>query len=285
MATPLDWYNLRRLRQLGLSSNFSDTARGRVHWMSGEGGGEETVVLVHGLGSRGAHYRRLCELLLPRVGRLILPDLLGHGHSELPPDEGAWSTAAIQESLDELLDGVLDRPVVLYGNSLGGRAALRYTAHRPDRVRALVVTSPAGGAARSLTVEEVCAPFFVDSHAQALAFADRVFARPPPMKPAVAWVIRSQLSDPGVRTLLTRTGDHDVLPPEELGALRVPTLFVWGRDERVLPREHLEYFRAHLPAHVHFEEPEGYGHSAYAEVPEDLVERILGFARLAPQAG
>lgn len=277
MATPLDWYNLRQLRSRGFAARYTDTAHGRMHWMTAEGGGRHTVVLVHGLGARGSHYRRLCDALLPKVGRLILPDLLGHGFSDTPHEE-SLTTRTVQLALEEFLDGVLHEPGLLYGNSLGGRAVLRYGAARPERVRGLVVTSPAGGRARTMSVEQVTEPFFVRSHAEALDFADRVFARPVPMKHAVAWVIRRQLLAPQVVTLLKNTGDHDVLPEDELRGLKPPTLFIWGKAERVLPREHLEYFREHLPPHVRFEEPEDYGHSAYVEHPGDLAGRLLRFA-------
>ncbi len=39
-----------------------------------------------------------------------------------------------------------------------------------------------------------------------------------------------------------------MLDPEQLHALRPPTLLLWGRSERVLPTSHLEFFRKHLPA-------------------------------------
>jgi len=278
VATPLDWYNLRQLRTQGFSAHQRSTSLGSVHWLEARGGGEDTLVLVHGLGARGTHYRRLCIALLPHVKRLILPDLPGHGHSHLPED--AYTTAAIQAGLEEFLDEVLiDEPAVLYGNSLGGRAVLQYGARRPDRVRGLVVTSPAGGRARTMSVEEVAESFRVKSHADAVAFTDRVFSRPVPLKHAVARLVWAQLREPSVRLLIERTGEHDILPPEELRALKPPTLFVWGGAEKILPYEHLEYFQTHLPEHVRFEHPEHYGHSAYAEHPEDLAARLIDFKR------
>ncbi len=277
MATPLDWYNLRHLYSKGFAPGYSDTTHGRMHWVSAEGGGRHTVVLVHGLGSRGSHYRRLCDALLPEVGRIFLPDLLGHGFSDTPPPE-ELNARTLQRGLDDFLDEVLDRPGLLYGNSLGGRGVLCYGASRPERVRGLVVTSPAGGRARSLSVKQVTEPFLVRTYTDAMDLADRIFARPVRMKPAVAWAIRRQLLVPQVITLLKNTDERDVIPPEKLRGLKPPALFIWGRAERVLPREHLEYFRENLPDHVQFEEPEDYGHSAYIEHPEDLAKRILRFA-------
>ena len=45
-----------------------------------------TVVLVHGVASRASQYAPVATALLSWCGRVVIPDLIGHGESELPPD-------------------------------------------------------------------------------------------------------------------------------------------------------------------------------------------------------
>jgi pimeloyl-ACP methyl ester carboxylesterase len=91
-----------------------------------------------------------------------------------------------------------------------------------------------------------------------------------------------------VRGLLSSIAPDDMLRPEQLAALRMPVLLLWGRDERILPRAHLEFFRRHLPRHARFEEPEGLGHAPYLDDASAVARQILTFAadvhhgRLAP---
>ena len=69
------------------------------------------------------------------------------------------------------------------------------------------------------------------------------------------------------------------LRPEELEALQVPVLLVWGQEERLLPESNLQYFRRHLPPGARIERPDGFGHSPHIDAPEALAELIVDFAR------
>ena len=71
------------------------------------------------------------------------PDLNGFGQSP-PPRDGDYSplghAKAAAQFIEEELGG---RPVHLFGNSLGGAAALQLAARRPDLVHTLTLISPA----------------------------------------------------------------------------------------------------------------------------------------------
>ncbi|WP_402465399.1 alpha/beta fold hydrolase [Isoptericola aurantiacus] len=102
-----------------------------------DSGGGPSVVLLHA----GVADRRMWDPVvdgLSQVFRVVRPDLRGFGDSPLPAEEyvDADDVAAV---LDHL--GIADAVVV--GNSLGGRVALELTARHPERVRELVLVSPA----------------------------------------------------------------------------------------------------------------------------------------------
>lgn len=67
--------------------------------------------------------------------------------------------------------------------------------------------------------------------------------------------------------------------PEVLGNLRVPTLLLWGRSDRVMLREMFDWYRAHLPAQAIVEEPEGVGHCPHLDRPLWTMRRIVDFSR------
>src|SRR5690606_32408879 len=86
-------------------------------------------------------------------------------------------------------------------------------------------------------------------------------------------------SHPALRGLLADISAADMLRPEEVAALTLPTLLIWGREERVLPRAHLAFFADHLPAQAEIEEWPDLGHVGFVEQPGGLVRRSLTFAR------
>lgn len=109
--------------------------------IAGDEGEGPAIVLVHGIASSAATFKRLIPLLADKH-RCISIDLLGFGASPVP--EGATYTieehvAAIHETITSLR---LQAPFVLVGHSLGSLLAARYAAVHPEQVSRLVLVSP-----------------------------------------------------------------------------------------------------------------------------------------------
>ncbi|MFI5522793.1 alpha/beta fold hydrolase [Streptomyces platensis] len=108
---------------------------------TGTGRDREPALYVHGLGGSSQNWSDLMPLLADRVdGEAI--DLPGFGHSP-PPDDGNYSVSAQARAVIRYLDAAGRGPVHLIGNSMGGAAATRVAAVRPDLVRTLTLISPA----------------------------------------------------------------------------------------------------------------------------------------------
>jgi|CXWL01.1.fsa_nt_gi pimeloyl-ACP methyl ester carboxylesterase len=98
------------------------------------------IVLLHGLlGSHlfwGAEYDRLADR-----HQLIVPDLLGFGHS--PHPEQGYDTDAHARAVLQLLDDLeVLGPVGVATHSLGTVIALRMAVLAPDRVRSIIAFGP-----------------------------------------------------------------------------------------------------------------------------------------------
>ncbi|MGW1376781.1 alpha/beta fold hydrolase [Streptomyces sp. NPDC002446] len=103
--------------------------------------GREPALYVHGLGGSSQNWSGLMPLLADRVDGEAL-DLPGFGHSP-PPRDGNYSVSAQARVIIRYLDAAGRGPVHLIGNSMGGAAATRVAAARPDLVRTLTLISPA----------------------------------------------------------------------------------------------------------------------------------------------
>lgn len=102
-----------------------------------EGQGEP-VLLLHGLGSRGADWRLQIPVLAERY-RVVVPDLRGHGAS--PKPHGPYTIPQMTADVVELMD-VLDLcPAHVIGLSMGGMIAFQLAVDRPQCVRSLIIVN------------------------------------------------------------------------------------------------------------------------------------------------
>jgi pimeloyl-ACP methyl ester carboxylesterase len=145
-------------------------------------------------------------------------------------------------------------------------------------VRALVLVSPAGARLPEHELETVKKRFDVRSRRETLALMKRLYHRPPWFLPLVAGDIQAMMRRPVVRDILAHASPEHGPAPEELAALPMPVLLLWGRSERLLPARSLDYFREALPKHAVIEEPEGKGHCPHFDDPAWVASRILRFA-------
>ncbi len=97
------------------------------------------VLIVHGLGEHIGRYDKLIDMLIKEGFGAIGFDLPGHGKSS-----GKRGNTTIEDAvaiIDELTKSV--NRFTMFGHSLGGLIAIRYTELRPQKVNNLVISSPA----------------------------------------------------------------------------------------------------------------------------------------------
>ncbi|MCA9708923.1 MAG: alpha/beta hydrolase [Myxococcales bacterium] len=274
----------RVLNVRGLHSRWLPTSVGRLHALDGPGRGTlPPVVMLHGFSANSISYVGLLRRLAPHVRRLSAPDCPGHGFSDLP--RGGLCRDSMLDGLFEVLDQLIDEPVVLLGTSMGGFGAIRYAARSPHKVCGLVLVCPGGAPMAEPDMRRFFETFRVERHRDALRFVDRMLSSSPPgLRHLLAHGIRGRFTNPQLRRLLDSIGPEDLLRPEELRALPMPTLMLWGREEMILPPDHLEFFRRHLPQHAQVEIWSRFGHCGYLERPTAVARRVLEFARTADSA-
>lgn len=268
------------LRARGLASSTVRVRGLDLHVYDGAGRGRlPTVVMLHGLGAGGASFGPMVTALRPHVRRVILPELPGHGFSAHPDDGGDITADLLLDAISDALDGLLDEPAIVLGNSLGGAVALGYALRRPERVRGLMLVSPAGAKMEADEWRELVSAFDLTTTAEARRFLERVYHRPPWFLALFAHEFPDVLKKPAVRQILASVTPEHSPTPDELALLSMPILLLWGRSERLLPASALAWFRQHLPPQTVIEEPAGFGHAPQLEQPERLAARVVAFAR------
>lgn len=268
----------RYLRMRGFTARHIQTSGGVVHVMEAKGSGSlPPLVMLHGLSSCGLHYSPLLPTLRRQVRHLVAPDLPGHGFSDVPM--GGMSGARMRAGLFEALDEVLSEPAVIFGNSMGGLAAIRYAQSRPERVRALLICSPVGAPMGADELSGFIEDLRLDTHQKAVQFVDRFLKRKYAFRHILAPAVRRTINHHNVQSLLSTLGHEDLLTPEDLADLNMPVHLLWGGSERLLPRSGRDFFAQHLPKHAELGFPEHFSHAPYIEHPVQVTQYILRYLR------
>ena len=248
-------------------------------------GDDETVVLLHGIGSSGASWSPVVAGLAARF-RLLVPDLRGHGASGRPgrgyllPDYAA--------DLDGLLGAFgLDRPLLL-GHSLGGLIALTWARARPDRARAIALEDSTlrGGPGVIPAFDDWIALSSMSPADAAAHYAKEHPEWPPEDCCRRAEAITSVV--PGVFTELRAAnldpGQADRI--DTLAGITSPVLLVHGDlvAGGMVDSGDAERFAATLPA-ARIVRVAGAGHSLHRERPDALLAAVLPFLAEHASAG
>lgn len=105
------------------------------------------VLIVHGLGEHCRRYDHVITALAAAGFAVTAFDHIGHGRSSGKRGVYRYETAweLIGAFRDRILAGNPERPLFLYGHSLGGALVLTYAQRFPDKLRGVVSTSPGLG--------------------------------------------------------------------------------------------------------------------------------------------
>ncbi len=248
------------------------------------------LLLIHGFTISGSHeYDRIIpELKTERS--LILPDLLGFGHSDrlLHTDE-RYTRAGQADLLVELLRETGVDQVDIVATSYGGGVALKLSLNHPDRIRKLALIDAQVDDLQSAELQSLCEfPLNLDriifwnyqgssplSEAIALENCGDVGYCPTEAELA----IRKEIAQiEGTTEALTAFCESqtrlDII--DDLDTLQKPILLVWGLQDEVLSDRQ----RRLLIEHAHISEQvllEATGHAPHLERPARVAQFLLDF--------
>lgn len=106
-----------------------------------KGGDGKPIVLLHGQGEFVGVWMRVIPDLVT-THRVIVPDLPGHGASEVM--DSSLSADRVLDWLDELIEQTCPSPPILVGHLLGGAIAARFAVDHGSRIGRLVLVDALG---------------------------------------------------------------------------------------------------------------------------------------------
>lgn len=117
-----------------------------VHYNVEVAGAGPPLVLLHGFTGSGTTWEANLPAFKPHF-RVITIDLPGHGASDAPADPQLYSIERTATAIAAILDSLKIAKAAVLGYSMGGRIALFFAVHYPQRVKALILESASPGLA------------------------------------------------------------------------------------------------------------------------------------------
>jgi pimeloyl-ACP methyl ester carboxylesterase len=242
------------------------------------------ILFVHGWAQHHVAWAR--QAPLAATHRLVALDLRGHGASEAPQDEAAYTDTALwADDIAAILDALgLDAPV-LVGWSYGARVIGAYLEHHGDAALAGVALAgpiAAIGAAREDWMAGPASPgmdrdLYTRDQPRRLAatvrFVEGMTAAPLDRARLATLVGAAMLVAPAVRRALFRA-DVDLRPA--FARLARPGLVVHGRADGVVTPE-TGAALAEAMAQGRLEAWEGIGHAPFLEDPDRFAATLAAF--------
>ena len=256
------------------------------------------LVLLHGAGDNARDWSYVLPLL-GRSHRALAPDLPGYSPGTNPGTD--YSPARLARFVASFMDAVGLDSAAVAGNSLGGLVALQLALSEPERVVALCVVDSAGlGRAVNPALIAQRLPGIGElaiavgrrrpgAALRALARAALLFGRP--WRVPRSWLVEQYRAarQPGfleatvasLRAVLGPFGQRQVLV-KRLGALRMPTLIVWGTADWVIPITHGRRAARRLPR-ASLIQLSRCGHAPPVERPDGFAEALNRFLQALGQ--
>lgn len=258
-----------------------------IHYRVRIDGQGPAIMLLHGFTGSGAVWDRVTHRLAEHY-TVIRPDLLGHGETDAPEDPNAyliqwcaWDIGAIGRALGY-------ETIALHGYSMGGRIALYYAEHWPEKIIKLSLESTTAGikdkTERELRIkqdEELAQSIMRNGVEEFVAWweklplFDGLRFQPETVKAALRDIRKQQRAIGLANSLVGMgTGRQDSLW-EILGRYQGPRLVMTGSLDQKF--ESIGDEMAKCVAGTRRVRIEGAGHTVYLEQPEAWLHTVLEF--------
>jgi pimeloyl-ACP methyl ester carboxylesterase len=247
------------------------------------GSGEETVLLIMGLGCRGCDWGEDFPDKLAERYRVVQLDNRGTGASSSP--EQTFTLEDMAEDALRVLDAVSAPRAHIVGISMGGMIAQLIALEHASRCDRLVLVSTHFGGPRVVaptpeamavlmqgsdvspedimrrSVKVLTAPGFADAHPEVVDAMAGFAVRQPTSRRAFA------------AQMMAILGSHRA---ERLKDVRAPTLVIHGDADPLIPVENGKAIAAEIPG-ARLEILAGCGHLPNWEAPDALARLVLSF--------
>lgn len=246
-----------------------------------------TLLLLHGFSANKDTWVKFA-MEIPQNYHLIIPDLAGHGDTPAPTGED-YDLFRQAERLHALMQNIGIKRFHIAGNSMGGAISAIYTSLYPQQITSLTLIDAAGVDAPEqsefMAALEMGSNPLIATDEESFEYRWNFTMSKPPMLP---WPLRPAL----VRKTLARADINREIFKDMINTktrlqetdfeaqlsnkITMPTLIIWGDEDRVLDVSAAEVFKQKIP-HAKVKVYPGIGHLPMVEIPLETAQLYSEF--------
>lgn len=239
----------------------------KVHTLSVQGE-KETWILIPGLGNPSSSWVSTLQGLTEDYSAYAI-DFNGFGISSSIIERPTFRDH--YNALDKLLQQLDEESYVIVGSSAGSMIGMEMARRYPEKIKALVVTG----------FGLIDDPVEWWDHLQKLSknpasFLEAAYHRPPELNSTLEGLIQDVMSKPAYWSFLEGGGLDEMKNCAD--NINVPTLFVCGESDHIIPKKAVENAFQKIP-NAQLEWLARCGHFPLVEQPEELLYVIKNFLK------
>ena len=251
-----------------------------IHYYEGGPAEGEPLLMLHGFGANRDNWLRFARHF--KDYRVIALDLPGFGESSKPDIN--YDVASQTERLHAFAKTLGLTRLHLIGNSMGGHIVALYAARHPEQVLSVAlldnagVTSPRKSEMFTMIERGEPNPLVVRQAEDFDKLMSFVFVTPPPLPNSLKrhFAEQSMANQAIYDKIFTQLRERYVPLEPELPKIQVPTLLMWGEQDRVLDVSSIEVMKPLLKQPSVVIMPDC-GHAPMIERPEETARHYQAF--------
>lgn len=247
------------------------------------------LILLHGVAS-SLHTWEGWQEILSDSFTVVSIDLPSFGLTG-PHPENDYSVAMYMRVLDQLMQHLKIEKTFIAGNSFGGFLAWNYALHKPERVEKIALLDAGGIRSNRSDITDLgfklsiwpltknithyITPRFIIKKSVKNVYGDQSKVSPELIDRYVAMLMRKG-NRQGFSEVLGKTILDGIDKKEQIKKVAVPTLIMWGDQDRILKLEDGKIFNQ-LITGSELIVYKGVGHVPMEEIPEQSAKDLRAF--------
>lgn len=228
----------------------------------------ETLFILHGWGSSKNKWQKVKELLEEEGIEVIIPEIPGLDKDISRP----WNLSDYVNWFNKLT--LKKSSFFLLGHSFGGRVAIKFSAFYPQKLKGLILVSAAGIKKKPSPLFSFVKIFKRLSFLPGFSFFRKMFYK---------FVVRKTdylQAEGNLKETFKKITQEDIR--EYLPQIKVTTLIVWGKKDKITPLEDAYLMKKEIKDSK-LELLDNIGHAPYIENPEIIARKIVDFIKKKEQ--